>query len=112
MRHCLKKVKCWYCLNWGHKRAECSIRKSNERFLNPAPDTGRGPRDAWGRERKYEGPTSYERNRYGREDRWEEGKKVLKKQGKVRTLYTGEQGEKEVLPKGETSGPEATLSVS
>ena len=47
----------------------------------------------------------------GREETWKEGKKVQREQGKKRTLYTGEQGEKEVLPKGETSGPEATLSV-
>ena len=47
----------------------------------------------------------------GREEAWKEGKKVQREQGKKRTLYTGEQGEKEVLPKGETSGPEATLSV-
>ena len=48
----------------------------------------------------------------GREETWKEGKKVQREQGKKRTLYTGGQGEKEVLPKGETSGPEATLSVS
>ena len=48
----------------------------------------------------------------GREEAWKEGKKVQREQGKKRTLYTGGQGEKEVLPKGETSGPEATLSVS
>ena len=47
----------------------------------------------------------------GREEAWKEGKKVQREQGKKRTLYTGGQGEKEVLPKGETSGPEATLSV-
>ena len=47
----------------------------------------------------------------GREETWKEGKKVRREQGKKRTLYTGEQGEKEILPKGETSGPKATLSV-
>ena len=47
----------------------------------------------------------------GREETWKEGEKVQREQGKKRTLYTGEQGKKKVLPKGETSGPEATLSV-
>ena len=46
----------------------------------------------------------------GREETWKEGKKVQREQGKKRTLYTGEQGEKEVLPKGETSGPKLILS--
>ena len=47
----------------------------------------------------------------GREETWKEGKKVQREQGEKRTLYIGEQGKKKVLPKGETNGPEATLSV-
>ena len=36
----------------------------------------------------------------GREETWKEGKKVQREQGKKRTLYTGEQGKKEAMPKG------------
>ena len=50
--------------------------------------------------------------RNGTEETWKEGKKVRREQGKKWTLYTGEPDEKEFLPKGETCGPEATLSVS
>ena len=96
MRHCLERVKCWYCYRLGHRRAECPMRERNERFLNPAPDTGRGPRDAWGRERRYEGPPSYERNRYGGQDRWGGSVRSLatvrKKEGCIRSICTNKVG--------------------